>query len=96
MKREGYLLIDHRAGPGLNCCGLGAGTVFESAIVTCSHCQRGIVLNPSRTRERAYCPNCDHYICDNCEAVRAQTGCKTFKQVMDEVCEAAIKESQHG
>ena len=100
MKREGYLLIDHRAGPGLTpdqspgqaCCGLGAGTVFESAIAICSHCQRGIMLNPLRARERAYCPNCDHYICDQCEVVRVQVGCRPFKQVMDEICERAIKE----
>lgn len=67
------------------------GSVFESATVTCSHCQRQVVLNPDRTRERGYCPKCDHYVCDACEAIRVAAGgeCKTFKQIMDEVQNAA-------
>lgn len=81
---EGYLLIDHRAGGGLDG-PLRAGTMFESATVTCSHCQTQVVLRPDRSRERGYCPKCDHYVCDGCEAIRVQTGaCVTFKQIMDD------------
>jgi hypothetical protein len=88
-RHEGYLLIDHSNSPGIP----GRTGKLECSVVTCSHCQRGVMLNPDRSRPRAYCPSCDHYICDQCEAIRAQTGCKTFKQIMDEVCERAIKEA---
>jgi len=75
---EGYLLLDNS---------LAGGSRQELPIATCSHCQRGVVMNPGRTRERAYCPKCDHYVCDDCEAARVANGgeCKTFKQRMDEV-----------
>jgi len=72
---EGYLLIDNRFGPGvteefIRSTGkdapiVGEGAMFESATITCSHCQVVVVLNPLRTRERGYCRKCDHYICDN-------------------------------
>ena len=72
---EGYLLIDNRA---------THGGVLETSTLTCSHCQRQIIRNPDRTRDRAYCPKCDHYICDGCEMLRIQTGmCRPFKQVLD-------------
>lgn len=77
--REGFLLIDnrHAAGPG--------GVRFlEAATTTCSHCQRQIVRNPARERERAWCRSCDSYICDECEALRAVAGCKTFHAKLDE------------
>lgn len=85
--QEGYLLIDHRAGEGLGPAGtpLAAGAVFECGIHTCSHCQRGVIVNPLRTRERAYCPKCDHYICDECELVRVAAGrCRTMNQIIEE------------
>lgn len=78
--KESYLLIDHRFSPGLpaevaisqgldpsQC---GEGKMLEAASLTCSHCKVAVVKNPLRTRERAYCPKCDHYICDLCEAQR--------------------------
>ncbi len=81
-------MVDHRASPGL-------GTLiglFEAPTYTCSHCQRVVILNPSRTRERGYCPKCDHYVCDACNLDRVTTGvCKTFKEFVAEVQEAAIK-----
>jgi hypothetical protein len=86
---EGYLSIDHRA--------TGAGALLESATLTCSHCQRQIILNPDRTRSRGYCSKCDHYVCDQCEAVRVQTGqCRTFKQVMDELEQSVLKGNING
>ena len=84
---EGYLMIDHSA---INC----RGALFESATLTCSHCQRVVVLNPDRSRERGYCTKCDNYLCDQCALVRAQTGdCKTFGEIMDEVELTALKAS---
>lgn len=73
--QEGYLLIDNRA---------NGGGAFEAATLTCSHCQKQVIRNPARERARAYCPKCDHYICDDCELARVQTGiCVPFTQVMD-------------
>lgn len=96
---EGYLLIDHRAGDGLdkvplpaNSIAVSGGSVFESATSTCSHCQQVVVLRPDRSRSRGYCPKCDHYVCDGCEAARVQTGiCKTFKQIADEEQERGLR-----
>lgn len=95
---EGYLLIDNRASPGVPDevnqefdlpVGAGRG-VFECATFTCSHCQRVVIINPKRNRERAYCRGCDHLLCDGCGAERARTGlCRTFKQVIDEILEKA-------
>lgn len=72
--REGYLLIDHTASPGIP----GMPSRLEVATIRCSHCERQFIRNPARTRERAWCPGCDKYICDQCEAVRAVEGCKPF------------------
>ncbi len=76
LSREGYLMIDHRGSPGLpedlaRGSGLDPafcqeGKLFETASLTCSHCKTVVVKNPLRTRERHYCPKCDHYICDIC------------------------------
>ena len=79
-RHEGYLFVDHRASPGLpediarksgydpkHC---GEGALFEAATLTCSHCGCSFVKNPLRTRERAYCQKCDHYICDGCDIQR--------------------------
>lgn len=79
MKDGGYLMVDHRASPGLpedvarnagydpkHC---GEGKLFEAASLTCSHCKCAVVKNPLRQRERSTCPKCNfHYICDLCAA----------------------------
>ena len=99
---EGYLLIDHRAGEGITpeqaalagheTIPVGRGMRYESATINCSHCSRLVVLNPLRTRERGYCPKCDRYVCDQCEAERVRTGiCKPFQKVIDEFLENAAK-----
>jgi hypothetical protein len=100
---EGYLEIDHRDSPGLTeaqalaarvpYLAFKAGSKFQSATITCSHCQRIVVLNPLRIRDRHYCGKCDKYICDWCEMERMQTGvCKPYSQKIAEHLEAAIKE----
>jgi hypothetical protein len=101
MKRSlkdgsGYLEIDHSNSPGLSEADIPSAlrdttivvpknTKFESDVQMCSHCQKAVVLNPMRVRPRGYCPKCDHYICDSCEAIRAKAGCIPFKQVLDQV-----------
>jgi len=97
--KTGYLEINHQDSPGLpeawgyDQRGFGAGKVYKRDTVSCSHCQRQFVLNPLRQRSRAYCPKCDHYICDACEVVRVASGglCKTFKQVIDEYLSKVTK-----
>jgi hypothetical protein len=97
-RREGYLMVDHRASPGVSHNRPG-GQLLEAATITCKHCQAQIIRNPMRTRERAWCPKCDSYICDRCEAIRVAAGgeCKTFAQVMDEFEKQIRKqEALHG
>ena len=82
MKQQGYLLVDHRASPGLTekealAAGYdpklsGEGKVYEADTMTCAHCKAVVVKNPFRTRDRPHCYQCDHYICDIC-AVKAKT-----------------------
>lgn len=76
-KGEGYVMIDHRASPGLpedvarragydpsQC---GEGKLFETKSLTCSHCKSSVIRNPLRQRERNRCAKCaGHYICDIC------------------------------
>lgn len=98
--KEGYLFLDHRDSPGLNDetmlragmpVGAGHG-VFEAPTFTCSHCTRVVIMNPNRRRDRAYCSKCDRYICDDCGAAMAVSGvCKPFRQIVEEVQEAASK-----
>jgi len=82
-QREGYLIVDHSASPGLpediarqagydpkHC---GEGKTFEAATLTCAHCKIVSVKNPLRTRERVKCAKCaGRYICDLC-AIDAQS-----------------------
>ena len=106
QSQEGWLYVDHRFTPGVSddvqqAAGLPVGTgrgLFEAATITCSHCQTVVVKNPFRTRERAYCAKCDHYLCDNCGAIRAANGgeCRSFKQLVEETQEQAALAEQRG
>lgn len=100
--REGYLLIDHRASPGVSeefvrASGksapvVGEGQQLEAATMTCSHCHVQMIRNPLRTRERGYCMKCDHYVCDGCEAVRVKTGvCTPMVKILDRAQEHAFR-----
>lgn len=80
-------MIDNRVAPPEP----GVARFFEGATVTCNHCQRQVIRNPERQRERAWCWNCDAYICDPCEAVRAVAGCKTFSAIIAEADRLAHK-----
>jgi hypothetical protein len=97
----GFLEINHQDSPGLSpadvahmpgAMAVGAGQVLERDIKQCSHCQRGVVLNPGRVRNRAVCLKCYRFICDSCEAIRVKTGaCVPFKQVLDRAADIAEK-----
>jgi hypothetical protein len=97
---EGEIEINHRYSPGVPeeiLIALGipkeAGkkdSVFRCATFTCADCQTIVYVNPKRNRPRGYCPKCDHYLCDECEAIRFQSGgvCRNFKNMMDQVLDA--------
>lgn len=100
--QEGYFLLNHRNSPGLSPelmrrfypeLPAGAGReLVEAPAITCTHCQRGIVLNPKRTRRRERCWGCHRRICDLCYGVLVETGtCKTFQRVIDDTLEAAAR-----
>lgn len=57
--------------------------VVERGTMSCAHCQAVVILNPQRVRDRHWCWNGDHYICDACSAVLAQTGCLSAAQKID-------------
>lgn len=76
-QREGYLLIDHRASPGIPAemalklgmdpTQVGEGKLLEAATLTCAHCKSTVLKRHERTRERGSCPKCSFkYVCDGC------------------------------
>lgn len=100
--QEGYLLVDHRASPGLTeaeariagfdpkqC---GEGKLFEAASLTCEHCKVAVVKNPLRVRERAFCTKCHHYICDVCAFKASQPDYvhDPFEKRADDIMNAAV------
>lgn len=99
-RHEGYLLIDHRFSPGLpedvaiksgyDPRFTGEGKMLESATIACAHCLGIVVKNPMRVRERGYCAKCDKYICDHCDAKRAQAD---YVHASGEAVSDAIRES---
>lgn len=105
---SGYLEIDHSNSPGITAdeaskipgaIAVGPGEKFERDIQQCSHCQRGVVLEPKRVRARAVCTHCYHYLCDECAVALTVTGqCIPFKQVLDaaaNIAEQYIKQPDH-
>jgi hypothetical protein len=99
QRSEGYLLVDHRASPGLpenfmRDLGLlgpsvTEGRMFEAATQTCSHCNAVVVLEPRRTRARGYCRKCDGYICDLCSG----RDCIPFDKILDDAEKQAYRDT---
>lgn len=86
----GYLLLDNRAAPVP-----GVKPMFEADTYTCTHCQRVVVMNPERRRDRYTCRGCNHLICDGCGAARAAGApCKTFSQLADEILAQAERQAE--
>ncbi len=104
MKDGGYVLIDHRASPGfteeqakelhLPYQQVKEGKMFETASLTCAHCKSAVIKNPLRTRERAHCFKCNHYICDICEYKSRQPD-YIHRTAYEEALES-IKQQQKG
>ncbi len=94
--REGYLLIDHSASPGMpkDLMGLniGEGARFEASTLKCGHCPNVVIRNPLRERERGHCFKCMHYICDACSlAYKINLICRPWVQVVDDVKDGKTK-----
>jgi len=96
---EGYLEIDHRESPGFTpeeAARAGRGTIpvpkntrLQSATYNCCGCERMIVKNPLRERERNYCRQCDRYMCDNCSLSLKLTGRHVpYKKMLEEAMNA--------
>src|SRR5712664_2984744 len=89
-------MVDHRASPGLSekdALALGyhptqvkEGQVFEAKTNHCNHCGTVVMINPLRTRDRAYCQLCNKYICDNCGITQRLPDYvhKTYNQQLEE------------
>lgn len=101
---KGYLVIDHRASPGLpedvarraghDPRQVGEGTYFEADTLSCVHCRTVVIKNPARERERASCPKCrGHYICDLCAGAMRQPDYDhmPFERLVDKVFEAEAR-----
>ena len=103
---ESYVQIDHRESPGFDGAmahklGLGRNGVgsvnYESAIVHCCMCSRGVLLRPERSRERAFCRHCNSYMCDRCAtAVAGGAPHIPLAKVFDDLQEAAFRQEQRG
>jgi hypothetical protein len=102
---EGYVMIDHRASPGIppevaNRLGIpkdaGQG-LYEGAFIMCNHCQNCImvVIDPLKPTDRIPCSGCNRYICNACEYKMKHLGerCKTFDEIADEICENAVQQA---
>jgi hypothetical protein len=94
---EGYLMVDHRASPGLppdvarkmgyQADAVGEGTLYEAPTLGCPHCGACVVLNPDRKRPRNHCQKCHRYICDGCAQIAAHPDYvhRTFAEMVDMV-----------
>ena len=107
--REGYLEIDHSNSPGVSqeqfkqwnvkidpavSALFGEGKVAKFATLSCSHCDRQIIRNPGRKRERGKCFQCFHYLCDVCAAEYKVSGCcKSLARQFDQL-ERAIRRQE--
>ena len=98
---EGYIRIDHRDSPGFSeedsimrrsvLPFAGPGQVFECATNTCSHCDRIVIRNPDRVRERGHCHACNYFICDGCATTYHLTGeCRCRTKRHDEIIRGVI------
>jgi hypothetical protein len=97
---EGYLLIDHSASPGLTEAEAHRGGLpvyagrglYETSVVNCGHCQKGIIVHPLLMRDVPTCSKCDSYVCESCKLTAVVTGaCIPFTRVVDETQERVAR-----
>lgn len=103
--REGYIMVDHRASPGLtedqarragyDPKHAGEGKMLEEAVLACCHCPQKWLKNHERTRPRERCPKCsNHYVCDVCavEMRKPDYVHRPFVKLIDDVLEIASRQ----
>jgi len=91
-KHEGYLLIDHRASPGIskgeveklrklghNMPFIKEGSVLEYKTKRCAHCGGVVVFNPARA---GHCYKCDKFTCVGCSILG---NCKPIEALADAI-----------
>ncbi len=77
---------DHLRANNLDAPAVGAGVTFESAVAVCHSCGGDVILNPDRSRPRAWCMKHDAYLCDPCEALRSSgQDCVPYEQKLTEL-----------
>ena len=96
-RHEGYLIIDNRGLPAIEAPDpkfntVGANQNYESATITCAHCNTVVILRPDRSRPRGYCRKCDAYVCDLCNGQE----CIPYDKLLDEMQEQAFLQIQKG
>ena len=75
--KEGYLMIDHRASPGIpaemaRAMGfdpklVGEGKIFEAPSYTCLHCRGAVWKDCFRVEPLGFCQKCGGgFVCDGC------------------------------
>lgn len=101
---DGYLEINNNGSQppprnlGIKGETIGGGQQYlETSFFMCKHCQAQVVVNPEpfRKREPAYCPKCDHYICQRCELIRVASGgeCNDFQKTIDKLLIKAARQA---
>lgn len=103
-RHEGWLLIDHRASPGIPAdvavklgflpSEVAEGKLFETATLSCKHCGGAWRKNPRRIRPRGYCKRCDHYVCDGCADAMAHPD--YVHRCKEEILDAVMTSVAHG
>jgi hypothetical protein len=77
----GYRRVDNR---------VSGGTLEESDVLGCLHCQ-ALIMKAAWVEEGAYCHKCDGPICSECDK---NPDCVPFMKQLDQAVDAAYKEGQ--
>jgi hypothetical protein len=104
--REGELMVDHGASPGLpkdffrniglDSPATGEGKRMHMATLTCCHCGGVYLKNPERAQERGYCQKCDDYACDNCMLLlKLGHACTPHLKTLDQAEQRAYRVQQN-
>lgn len=70
--------------------GDSGAVTLESAIHTCSHCQKAVEMHRPNVAY-GYCRKCDHTLCEDCAKTYTLEGCLPFKAKIDAYQEAQYR-----
>lgn len=74
---SGYFQNDNRA---------SGGTLEQSDVQTCTHCQAVVLLHKPNS-PYGYCRKCDNVLCAHCAKKAETEGCTPFKATIDRLLE---------